>query len=187
MNIGIVDPGYNGKLSGFLVNFGRNQRILRTNEVFLRLTFQRVEGGLTKAKIVAPDDKKYLFDKTINIQEKFAADFLDITSVTRNVTKTLFNDYIVKVLSFVGVAAIFLALLTFFLNFGNLLLVQRFLQPNDATRAEIMSSHLQNQNVTVVDRIQQLETALTLKNEQLNEAINRIERLEKKADSEVSH
>jgi deoxycytidine triphosphate deaminase len=187
LNIGIVDPGYNGRLSGFLVNFGRNQRILRKNEIFLRLTFQRIEGGLSRSKTISTDDAKYLFDKTINIQEKFGAEFLDITAVTREFTKTLFDEYKVKILSFVAAAAMFLALMTFLLNFGNLILVQRFLQPSDVTRAEIINSHLQDQTALVVDRIKQLEGALKLKDEQLNEAVNRIERLEKKTPSEISH
>jgi deoxycytidine triphosphate deaminase len=71
LNIGIVDPGYGGKLSGFLVNFGKTERALKRDEVFLRLIFQRVEGDLSKAKGTKVDDSKYLFDRKTNIQEKF--------------------------------------------------------------------------------------------------------------------
>jgi hypothetical protein len=187
LNMGIVDPGYSGKLSGFLVNFGRTERALKKDDVFLRLIFQRVEWGLSRAERVHVDDSRYLFDKTTNIQAKFGQEFLNIAQISRAFTKQLFDEYKVKILGFVGAAAAFLALMTFLLNFGNLILVQKFLQPGDATRAEVLNSQLQDQNTMVVERIKQLENELDVKNEKLNAAVDRIDRLEKRATTEVSH
>lgn len=38
-NIGIIDPGYEGPLSSVLVNFGKEAFKLKTNDIFLRVTF----------------------------------------------------------------------------------------------------------------------------------------------------
>ena len=39
LNIGVVDPGYQGYLSTTLLNFGNKEFLLNINDVFLRLTF----------------------------------------------------------------------------------------------------------------------------------------------------
>jgi hypothetical protein len=99
----------------------------------------------------------------------------------------LFNEYLVKILTFVGGVTLALGIITFLLNFGNLLLVQKYLVPSDTTRAEILDKQLsqvgfdlQNQSNVLVDKVGRLEDELKKKTEQLDDAISRIDRLEQK-------
>ena len=47
INIGIIDPGWEGPISSFLLNFGKDLYRLKNGEEFLRLTFH----SLTRAKV----------------------------------------------------------------------------------------------------------------------------------------
>jgi hypothetical protein len=187
LNIGIVDPRYHAKLSSFLVNFGKDDRLIRKGEVFIRLTFQNLDTPSTKVRFINQDDDAYLWEKIKNISERFSSDFRDLTLLTRKLTKELFNEYLVRILTFVGGVALVLGIITFLLNFGNLLLVQKYLVPSDTTRAEILNkqlsqvgSDLQNQSNVLVDKVGRLEDELKKKTEQLDDAISRIDRLEQK-------
>jgi deoxycytidine triphosphate deaminase len=62
LNIGIIDPGYHGHLSSFLVNFGKNERTLRTGEVFLRLTFQSLDNK-TSVQTTGQASEIYIAEK----------------------------------------------------------------------------------------------------------------------------
>ena len=42
INIGIIDPGYEGLISSTLINFGRTEFPIKDGEVFLRLTFHQI-------------------------------------------------------------------------------------------------------------------------------------------------
>src|ERR1044071_117888 len=63
LSIGIVDPGYEGKLSSALINFGRHDKLLASGEVFLRLTFHRIQVPNKIPKPNVQDDVTYLLDK----------------------------------------------------------------------------------------------------------------------------
>ena len=48
INVGVVDPGWEGPLSSLLLNFGSDSYALRPGDTFIRLTFHRIENP-TKA------------------------------------------------------------------------------------------------------------------------------------------
>jgi deoxycytidine triphosphate deaminase len=147
LGIGIIDPGYEGKLSSFLVNFGKNHRAIKEGEVFLRLTFYSLTGEKQPdSRRTTIDDSAYLLDKRKNTLEKLGPEFLNIKAIAREV----FGTNLVKIVSAAGAAALILTVFTFLLNFGNLLLVQRFLQPSDQTKAELLQNDLTKQNTVIV-------------------------------------
>jgi dUTPase len=41
VNIGIVDPGYDGPISSILINFGKSSFEIKSGDTFLRMTFQK--------------------------------------------------------------------------------------------------------------------------------------------------
>jgi hypothetical protein len=82
-----------------------------------------------------------------------------------------------RILSYIAGAGFILAFLTFALNFGNLE-VQRYLQPNDAVRAEVLKSELEkqrnsleSQNSILSDTVNQLEVELNSKNSLIEIAV----------------
>ena len=182
LGIGIVDPGYEGKLSSFHVNFGKNSRAMKEGEVFLRLTFYHLAGDretIFKNDIV--DDEKYLLDKKKNTLDKLGPEFLNVKAIAWEV----FGSNLIKIASAAGAAALLLTIFTFLLNFGNLLVVQKFLQPNDLTKAELLQNDLSSQNTTVVSALSGLSDKLTeltrqsrLENDQLLDLLRRVNKLE---------
>ncbi len=174
LNIGIVDPGYQGKLASFLVNFGRTERPLRRNDVFLRLVFHSLEGEYDLASpLTVVNDDRYVAEKQANMQTNFAREFLDIPAVTNKVAGDIFKQYLAKALTYVGLVAAGLALLTFFLNFGNLILVQHYLQPSDETRAALLEKSLEQKDKDISDKNSDL-------NERISELTARLSSVEKK-------
>jgi deoxycytidine triphosphate deaminase len=188
LNIGIIDPGYSGRVSSFLVNFGRADRILKKDDVFLRLVFHRLDGDITEPKISNIEDSKYIRDKKAHFKERFGTEFLDVAAITERFAKNTFNEYKNKALGYVAASGFLLAILTFCLNFGNLLLVQRFLQPTDAIKAELFKENLDHSGIEhehrmkeMVEKFSALENALNQKSEQLDSALARIQVIERSA------
>ncbi|HTD03760.1 dCTP deaminase domain-containing protein [Undibacterium sp.] len=46
LNIGLVDPGFNGPLQSTLINFGKAKIVLKKGTVFSRLVFHKIESLL---------------------------------------------------------------------------------------------------------------------------------------------
>src|SRR5882757_5481980 len=42
LNTGIIDPNWNGRVSSFILNFGKDDRLLLSGDVFLRVTFHEL-------------------------------------------------------------------------------------------------------------------------------------------------
>lgn len=165
LNIGIIDPGWDGPLSSFLVNFGKNERLLAKGDVFLRLTFQMLTQEVDKVPSVY-DEQSYLADRRRRVQGRFGNTFLNISEVIHQLAKETFDTYRTKILAYVSAAALGLAMLTFFLNFGNVY-TQRYLQIGDAAALlsskealERLSRDLKEQNRELTAKVDQLERRL---------------------------
>ncbi len=183
LNIGIIDPGYRGKIGSFFVNFGKREQQLKKGDVFLRVVFHATDGEIGDViKSTIMDDERYISEKRANMQANFSTEFLDIGAITSKYAKEHFETFRTRVLGYVALAAFILAMMTFLLNFGNLLLVQRFLQPSDATRAELLREALDRNNTEMAERnrelaarIQQLEQRLGSGADQPSRAPSRIQ------------
>ncbi|WP_434389181.1 dCTP deaminase domain-containing protein [Melittangium boletus] len=171
LNIGIIDPGWNGPISSFLINFGKNDRLLSANEVFLRLTFHQLNEATDLVKPFKIEDNEYIEDRRRKVVAGFAKSFLNISQVIEKFTDDTFNKYKNRALGYVSAAAFILGALTFFLNFGNLMLVHRWLQPSDTVKADLLRISLEKQTLDLVEQNKLLNT--------------RLEQLEKAAQTQV--
>jgi hypothetical protein len=174
LNIGIIDPGYDGLLSSALVNFSKKDRLLIAGETFLRLTFHRVaasEGAKLPVPMAVED---YVSDKRRKVVENFSKHFLNVPDLVRESTdesvKKLRNTF------FWGVPlmAFGLAVLTFMMNYGVIWAVQRTFNPTNSVEAaqsqvemesqnELLRTTLRNseaQNATLKARLDTLETQI---------------------------
>jgi deoxycytidine triphosphate deaminase len=81
MNTGIIDPGYKGKISTLLINFGKAKKTISKNNIVLRVAFAKVnEHNNFKTPIVIDDDT-YL--ATIRKSaDNFAKTFLNMDAVS---------------------------------------------------------------------------------------------------------
>ncbi|MGX1348237.1 dUTPase [Bradyrhizobium elkanii] len=149
LNTGLIDPGWNGRLSSFILNFGKDDRLLLSGDVFLRITFHELsfstnhEFGSFPEQALA--DRVYIGDRKRNMVDRFAPEFLNLQKIVDRSVAATFEKYRQLLLVYVPVAAIVLAALTFFLNFAILGFVQKWVQPNDAAKAELLRNSLERQ------------------------------------------
>ncbi|MEQ7874001.1 hypothetical protein ABDK56_08340 [Sphingomonas sp. ASV193] len=120
LSIGIIDPGFEGKISSFLINFGKEVRLLQKGEIFLRTTYQKLDGEPSNPTPVKLDYDEMMRERKRASVEKFEATFLSIDTVASKSAGKVFKDYKNAVLAYVGGAALVLAVLTFLLNFATM-------------------------------------------------------------------
>jgi dUTPase len=166
LNIGIIDPGYAGKLSSALVNFGQGPRLISAGDVFLRLTFHKIDN--TGKAPGSWGDIEYIKDKKQKVLTNFSSgSFLNIDELVDRATTATIQKWRTQVFIWIPAVAIGLALITFLLNFGALWSIQRVFQPSDNARAEIFREDLDRKNTDldglrkVIDgRIGELQAAV---------------------------
>jgi hypothetical protein len=139
LNIGIIDPGYEGPISSFLVNFSSVPRVLTRGEPFLRLQFVPLPNGIHSA--VPIDHTAYIAERRRQAA-RFGGTFLNFSEEVRTAARNEFVAWRNGVLGAAGTAALALAIITFLLNWGTLALVK---QPADTVRAELFRTLLNDQ------------------------------------------
>jgi deoxycytidine triphosphate deaminase len=131
INIGLIDPGWEGPISSVLLNFGKDMYRLRKGETFLRLTFHL----LTPPKdFVAPpplNRQQYEPDITAKFTKRLARKYMDVDSMAAEISKKNVAELRSVAIKYVPLMALGLAFITFFLNFSVLAAVSRFM-PYDA-------------------------------------------------------
>ncbi|HWE07464.1 MAG TPA: hypothetical protein VG274_12185 [Rhizomicrobium sp.] len=162
LNIGVIDPGWEGKISSFLVNFSNHERLLIAGETFLRLTFQQLGAETSSRNPVS--DEAYVADRRRQAVGKFGTTFLNLTEATKAATEESFRQWRTSIFAYATPAALLLALLTFFLNFGSLYLIRTWLEPSATVEAELARDTLSKneaglvqENRALANRVQALE------------------------------
>ncbi len=120
LSIGIIDPGFEGKISSFLVNFSKRERLLQKGEVFLRTVFHELTGD-PEAEMPRPLDNETLkMQRRKAAVERFDSTFLSIDQLASKSAEQVFSKYKNRMLGYVSAAALGLAILTFLVNFGTI-------------------------------------------------------------------
>jgi hypothetical protein len=149
LNTGIVDPGWNGRVSSFILNFGKDDRLLLSGDIFLRVTFHELSIPTSTDLGPVPEqpssDEAYIAERRRNMVERFSPEFLNLQKIVQGTVAATFDKYRQLLIFYVPIGAILLAALTFFLNFATLGLVQKWVQPNDSAKAELLRSSLERQ------------------------------------------
>lgn len=83
LNVGIVDPGWNGPLSATLVNFGNSDFPINTGEPFFRLLFH--SHSASGSRTVTKDSEQYKKD-TLLRSRLFSSTFLNMESLASEVS-----------------------------------------------------------------------------------------------------
>lgn len=133
LNIGIIDPEYEGPISTFLLNFSKNDLVIGEGESFIRTHFvDIVEPGLSsKSVIISSSD--YILSKRKKVRSAFGDTFLNIDLVVREVA----NQYAVKILAFVGVLALIVTTCSFLSNFATVQLLRSWIDPRTSIQKDV--------------------------------------------------
>jgi deoxycytidine triphosphate deaminase len=127
LNIGLVDPGYEGPLSTTLVNFSNRPYNLQQGEVMLRLTFFRCESSAARASANAD---QYLKTKRQKIL-RFSDTFLNLKPAIQEISSGVFWRY-------AGIAGLLLALIAILVSSTLTFLSRNVWSPVDI-RASVLS------------------------------------------------
>jgi deoxycytidine triphosphate deaminase len=76
LNIGIIDPLYEGKISSFLVNFSKVSFLISKDDIFLRSYFFKTKESEFASKL-APPDSAYIKEKKNKIAGRFGDTFFE--------------------------------------------------------------------------------------------------------------
>lgn len=99
LNIGIIDPGYEGYLSAIILNFSRNSYLLEKGSVFLRSTFHEskiLDPSINKSIILSTnntEDKDLYIKKKREKVKQFSEDFLNVETVVSNEANKIATQY----------------------------------------------------------------------------------------------
>ena len=92
LNIGIVDPGFEGPLQSALINFGKTDIRLHAGDVFSRISFHALNApGSTRPAAVSRDSVQRSVKQQID--RFLPATFLDIPKTAEKAAEKMFADY----------------------------------------------------------------------------------------------
>jgi len=114
INIGLVDPRYEGPLSSTLINFGSSPHRLRPGDPFLRLTFHKVEPD-ARAKRIQRTRSQYIAETKRNMLTT-SRTFLNVSEVAEQAAESAFGLSKKRLLWVLPIAGIVLACLGVFLS-----------------------------------------------------------------------
>lgn len=147
LNIGIVDPGFDGPLQSTLINFGKSNVRLRSGDVFSRITFHALDTSeCSDFKKIQPINHESLRRSVIGDIDKYlSSTFLDIEKTSEKAAEKAFGDFRSSMFKVLPLIALSVAILTFLLNFGNMWMLYSYLKPQDAARHEILMEKIEAQ------------------------------------------
>jgi deoxycytidine triphosphate deaminase len=168
LSIGILDPGYTGKLASALLNFGQNVKLIKKGDVFLRLTFHKISPTSSLDNLRALTDSQYTKDVQQRMLTYFSSgSFLNVDEAITKSTEQQLRTWRTQIFTWIPVLAVFLTMMTFLLNFSALWSIQRVFQPSDIARAEVtrttleqQTSDIDNAQKALLRRIDGLEAAV---------------------------
>jgi deoxycytidine triphosphate deaminase len=117
LNIGIIDPGYEGPLSATLLNFGKKPFALSRGKVFLRLTFHDCEESEI-AKTTSYSYKAYVDDRVQKVLN-FDETFLNLKNTAEQATRHVFAKFVPYVSGLAFMLAMFAFLVTLGVGYVN--------------------------------------------------------------------
>ena len=83
INIGVVDPGWQGPISSILLNFGKSAYRLKKGEAFLRLTFHTLEKPAQPGSRTVVDRARYTEDVRRKFDKRLSDSFMDFEKAAK--------------------------------------------------------------------------------------------------------
>lgn len=170
INIGIIDPGWEGQISSFLLNFGKDPYRLKSGEEFLRLTFH----SLTRAQgfvVPHPNDREpYESQVRTKFDKRLAGSFMDFKRAAEKGSEKLVANMRSTLLFYVPLCVLLLSALAFLFNWGVLSIASRAM-PYDVVqlRAKALTEDIQKQadelrrqNQILEKRLDEMKTQLDI-------------------------
>ena len=118
LNIGVIDPGFQGPISSTLINFGREGFEVKSGSPFLRISFHRCPVSPKAAQSLKCDRKQYISRVKDEVKAYMAPTFLNMEGTAAKAAATAFGSFKNALLIWATLAAVLLALLAIFAPLG---------------------------------------------------------------------
>ena len=120
LNIGVIDPGYNGLISSTLINFGRADVQVEVGRPFLRVSFHRCPISRRTAEARHWTRPEYLKHVRQQVLAYSGPNFLNMDQATAEAAKQAFGSFRNALFLWAGVIAVILAVITTLVPLGAL-------------------------------------------------------------------
>jgi|SRR6185437_10044022 len=122
LNIGVIDPGWSGKISTPILNFSSSKQLLSKGDKFIRVTFHRVgmETSIPSANGVSPSEDDYVRSVRSRAVNSFGQYFLNIRYLVNQLASKENARLRSTLLKYIPIAAFSLAVFAFFVTLGGL-------------------------------------------------------------------
>ena len=118
LNIGVVDPGFEGPISSTLINFGRETCVVAKGIPFLRVSFHRCPQSAKARSSVKYDRETYLNGVKKDVLAYSALTFLNMDAMTAKAAEKAFVSFRKALVLWATLVAVVLALLAIFAPLG---------------------------------------------------------------------
>jgi dUTPase len=118
INIGVVDPNFEGPISSTLINFGAADFIVEPGTPFLRLSFHRCRVSPKSADAQHWDRKTYVERAGEQVAAYAAETFLNLDQTVAKAGEEAFGAFKQSLILWATLAAVALALITVFVPVG---------------------------------------------------------------------
>lgn len=157
-NIGIIDPGYDGLVSSYLINFGKNNFALNAGQPFLRLGFHEFTSWEGAPAAPSRSDVDYVNDRRREVVRSMPDTFLDIPGNVRRIADEVFGQWRTRLFVFVGAIALFVTFVTWSVTLG-VSYLGREVPSKEQLKAELTSEIEARSLKSIDDRLTKLERA----------------------------
>ena len=148
INIGIVDPGYKGRLSSVLINFGRTKFDIKSGTDFIRMTFHEFEKPVKPIPVIDGlnvSDSRYIKQKKEEARGYLDETFLSLNRVEDKIKKSI----IVSMLKYVSAISLIIALVAF--SFKTYFDIQNNNSKTNEEKFKIMEDKIDNNKQNLDD------------------------------------
>jgi hypothetical protein len=94
LNTGLIDPGYEGRISTVAVNFDKEPVAIRPGDSFLRVVFHKLDGPAAASAVeraVRPTPEDYIAAR-LSDSERYPRTFMDVPGQTERLAKDVSSE-----------------------------------------------------------------------------------------------
>ncbi|MCU0998359.1 hypothetical protein [Stenotrophomonas maltophilia] len=120
LNIGVIDPGWDNKLSSPILNFSSEKRLLAVGQEFIRITFHKLDGAPPESPLLYtnPSPSAYLQGIRERSVGSFGKHFLNIRKLVGQASKKESAQFRDALLKYLPIAAFSLAVFALLVTIG---------------------------------------------------------------------
>ncbi len=139
LNIGVIDPGFQGPISSTLINFGRGEFVVKPGSSFLRISFHRCPVSPKAAKSAKYDREQYISRVREEVAAYMAPTFLNMEGTAAKAAETAFASFKNALAVWATIAAVVLGVLAIFAPLGASLM-DKYVVKSDQRELELQQT-----------------------------------------------